>query len=300
MKIVDFYIIIIANMRIRFFDYDDTIEINSVYQRLMPYLDGYEMFDTPPAFAAYEDGKPVALATLLILPKNAAIPGSDNDSSLEAELTLFVLPKYRRMGLAKELSCYIKEYTDEYFPGVPVVYTLPSALLDSSFARYPAINEMIMQIMPDKKEHLTPRKNIKDLLTGKGFVISENKHEDVLCISLLESLSVPETSDKELFDQTKKISERQLDKTGNRPLPDIAHVFINRDGCIACLYGLLVNPGYRRLGIGQMLTEYGISYFLDDNIPVILNVRDTNISAVNLYKRIGFTAADSCKYFKLT
>ena len=300
MKNVDFYIIIVAEMKILFFDHEDTDGLNNVYQKLMPYFGGYELFDTPPAFVAYEDGVPVALATLLILPKNITIPGSDENFSLEAELTLFVLPQYRRRGITKELARYIKEYMDENYPKVPVVYTLPSALLDSSFARYPAFNEMIMQIMPDKKEHLTPRKDIKDLLTGKGFVISENKHEDVLCISLLESLSVPETSDKELFDRTKKISERQIDKTGNRPLPDIAHVFINRDGCIACLYGLFVNPGYRRLGIGQMLTEYGISYFLDDNIPVILNVRDTNISAVNLYKRIGFTEADSCKYFKLT
>ena len=130
-------------MKIRFFDHDDTKEFNSVYQRLMPDFNGYELFDAPPAFAAYEDGVPAALATLLILPKNAAIPGSGDDSSLEAELTLFVHPKYRKRGLAKELARNIKEYMDENFPGVLVVYTLPKALFDSSYGTNPRLYKTI-------------------------------------------------------------------------------------------------------------------------------------------------------------
>lgn len=288
-------------MKIRFFDHDDTREFNSVYKCFMPDLDGYELFDAPPAFAAYEDGKPVALATLLILPKNAAIPGSDDDSSLEAELTIFVHSKYRRRGLAKELARNIKKFMDENYPDVPVVFTLPDALLNSSFARYPAFCEMLLKITPDATDNITPRESIKERLCVEGLVISEEKQNKVLCICLSNTSSAKERQkggSSEFYQRSD--TENCLPHLSAPDDQDIAHVFICHDGDIACLYGLYVNRGYRGRGIGGMITEYSISYYLGDKIPVILNVRDTNTYAVNLYKKIGFTEADSCEYYKLS
>lgn len=292
MKNTDFYIIIVAGMKIRFFDHDDTKEFNSVYQRLMPDFNGYELFDAPPAFAAYEDGVPAALATLLILPKNAAIPGSGDDSSLEAELTLFVHPKYRKRGLAKELARNIKEYMDENFPGVLVVYTLPKALFDSSFARYPAFSEILMQITPGDSCKITPIERITERLSEEGLEIVTTRQEDDICLKLMTAKIPGHT-------EISSVSCQSPDTETSPGLPLIAEVHFIRDENIACLHGLYVLPEFRGRGLGQMLAEYGVSYFLNDDIPVILNVRDTNSPALNLYKKIGFTEADSCKYYKL-
>lgn len=249
-------------MDIRFFDINNIKGFNSVYKKLSPKDFGYDLFDEPPAFAAYAGDKPVGLATLLF------VPDETGDFLLEAELTLFVHPDYRHRGIAGTLTGEIKKYTAKHYPKLPVVFTLPENLSDSSFAKHRAYKELLMSAKPAILQRLPSRSEIFKLLSDMGLkIICEN----------FSTLSCRVFKDNE----------------------EIAHVFINRDGGTACLYSLFVVPCFREQGIGQAITEYALSFMQKDDIPVILNVRDTNVAALGLYKKIGFVKVEECVFFKL-
>ena len=261
-------------MDIRFFDFNDKEEFDPVYKEIRPDDFGYDLFDEPPAFAAFIDDKPVALATFIFIPGDT-----------EAELTLFVLPEYRRMGVATALVNNIKDFLrgqrdSSMLPlNSTIVFTLPKELSGSSFAKHKAYSELLLVAKPETRGQFSvslkrDRKPSPCLYLKTGGGAS-------LCLPIIHENENP-------FVCRVMHNDRE-----------IAHVSVNRDGNTACLYGLYVSPDFRRKGIGQALIEYAISFPISEGIPVILNVCDTNTPALNLYKKIGFTEAESCTFYKL-
>ena len=63
---------------------------------------------------------------------------------------------------------------------------------------------------------------------------------------------------------------------------------------------IIVNDNYRRLGIASKLMEYLINYVKNNNIlNITLEVNESNISALNLYKKYKFELVSRReKYYK--
>lgn len=60
---------------------------------------------------------------------------------------------------------------------------------------------------------------------------------------------------------------------------------------------IVVDYNYRRKGIGKKLLLYAISYF-DDLESVFLEVRESNVSAISLYEKNGFSVTSKrIKYY---
>jgi ribosomal-protein-alanine N-acetyltransferase len=55
------------------------------------------------------------------------------------------------------------------------------------------------------------------------------------------------------------------------------------------ILNIAVNPGFRKLGIGEMLMKHCISYSKDNGLKyAILEVRTSNTGAIKLYEKLGF------------
>lgn len=96
------------------------------------------------------------------------------------------------------------------------------------------------------------------------------------------------------------------------PIDKFTHIYVYLDEekivgfiQVTCLYetmdivNLVVDPDYRRRGIGSLLLDYVISEF--DLVKLItLEVRVDNEAAINLYKKFGFKIINvRKKYYKL-
>ncbi|WP_442604313.1 GNAT family N-acetyltransferase [Paenibacillus sp. KN14-4R] len=61
----------------------------------------------------------------------------------------------------------------------------------------------------------------------------------------------------------------------------------------AYIYGYYVRPDYQGKGIGKLLFDYVFDQLFRDNCTeVCLTVKPSNVSAVKLYERVGFTIAE--------
>lgn len=64
------------------------------------------------------------------------------------------------------------------------------------------------------------------------------------------------------------------------------------------IHDFMVHPGHRRLGVGEFLLR-GIAEYaqLNNMCRVSLEVREDNLKAMNLYKKIGFTTCNPNMFF---
>ena len=299
-------------MEIRFFDDNRANDIESICRKLTGETEGYELFDTAPAFAAFEENEPVGMASLCIISANDVIPGGGCEPA-EAELTVWVRPDCRRQGIATSLAREVKEYMSRNYPGLPVVFSLPEELTDSSFAKSEAYRELLLRMDANSSDYNILREEIKKSFSREGLEIIDEYRGRFLCLKKeaaplfgdTEPSSVSEAGDARtvLCPKKEKGTKAPFSFLRHKTVPaspaPIARVNIDRDGNLACLYGLFTDPSFRRKGLGEKLTKYAISFPLEEGLPVILNVRSTNTPALNLYKKIGFTEAERVIFYKL-
>ena len=76
---------------------------------------------------------------------------------------------------------------------------------------------------------------------------------------------------------------------------------INYTNSYATIYGVYVDEDKRNLGLGTALVFDAIEEFFSNfDIPLILNVTSTNVAAVKLYKKAGFTKTSQVDYYAIT
>jgi len=101
---------------------------------------------------------------------------------------------------------------------------------------------------------------------------------------------------------------REVNINNNNPFSKRIEYIIN-DNCVGYLdYSLiydrmeidnfLVNPLYRNMGIGNKLMTYLVSIAKNNNVDnITLEVRVSNMVAINLYKKYGFKDVAIRKYY---
>lgn len=62
---------------------------------------------------------------------------------------------------------------------------------------------------------------------------------------------------------------------------------------------VLTHEEYRRQGVSESIFKYIINYYKDKKDKIMLEVRKSNIPAINLYKKLGFiTIHERKNYYK--
>ena len=74
------------------------------------------------------------------------------------------------------------------------------------------------------------------------------------------------------------------------------HLSVNETS--VCIYDVSIEKSRQNKGLGTiMLLSFIKEYFQTSDLPLILNVRSTNIPATSLYKKCGFTEVSHIDYY---
>ena len=104
---------------------------------------------------------------------------------------------------------------------------------------------------------------------NNGLVIEHNK--EIIGVLLQGKITPCESSDK--FEL----------------LNDFSQTFINNNDHLKEIYGitmLYIHPNYRKKGLGKILINKHFN--MNQNKILCLNTRNSNINAINLYKKMGY------------
>lgn len=181
------------------------------------------------------------------------------------EITALVAPDMRCKGIFSRMLAMLKNVTGSSFmPVAAISQDIYPALEKSSLAPEYAYSEYLMQInMPDNLDLYDCNSNISSLYE---FYFSEDDSEYLM-----------------------------YEARASEP---VAVCSLDYQPSFTNIAGVCVEESFRRRGLGTIFMHSLIyDYFTDDTRPLILNVTSTNIPAVSLYKKCGFTISDRVNYY---
>lgn len=113
-------------------------------------------------------------------------------------------------------------------------------------------------------------------------------YKDVMQIWESTNLSDPKRGDNpKIIQETIRIGGKLfLLKTIQDEL--IGTAWITYDGRRLHLHHFGIKPSFQNKGFGKILATYCLNFAKKRNMQIKLEVHDKNISAINLYKKIGF------------
>ena len=122
----------------------------------------------------------------------------------------------------------------------------------------------------------------------KNTTIAAAGISDVACLLEIESSCFRNPWRIEHF--TSAISSSSMDiYICRRNGAPAGYVVLSRLNKIMVIANLAVSPGHRRKGLGAMLLEFGLQYGRKNHCAYsILDVRQSNKAAINLYQKAGF------------
>lgn len=189
--------------------------------------------------------------------------------SHNVEICGFVLPKYRRKGIASSLLDNLLEYYEEYNIHVAIRYDnfIGKAFLNSYDFKYVSTE-------------------CKMLLTQSDFNISHTK---------IMSKSTP----------YEKIKLQLIQENENNSKIYHAYILDNTiGGCMISLFGnsaiihnVEITESFRRKGYGYLLLAEVITELFNTHDTIILHVTKENIPAYKLYTKLGFHITEELEYY---
>ena len=123
------------------------------------------------------------------------------------------------------------------------------------------------------------------------------KYEDVKKIVELENDVLGTTLGEKMLDMAVKSSLAYyfVYEERNNILGYISTMF---DGEIIEILNFCVNKSYQHQGIGTKLLSHALEYLKDKGAKTsILEVRESNINAINLYKKLGYSQINIRKQY---
>lgn len=186
------------------------------------------------------------------------------ENSEPYELTALVLPEYRRRGIFSGLLAEAKKYISD-----DVVCAVPKELLSSGFVERHAYDEYLM------------KHSVEKLLCDEAFDISSDD-------TVFSDMEYCFSDDLRVF---------MLYKNEDAKEP-CALLNLDYQDSFTVIYGVFVDSDIRNKGIGTILmNDFMFEYYKENSLPLVLNVRSTNASAVALYKKCGFSIESHISYY---
>lgn len=231
-------------------------------ESLMAQCGSYEPFTDcgTPYFLAFAETDCTHLIGFLSFVINA------NGCHAEAEITALVAPDFRRQGVFRALLCAARKVIEPLIgKNGHLLGVFPKALLQSSLSMGIAYSEYLF------------------LLTAPNA--AANAAAPSVCFSYETYFS----DNREDFLLYKGSDDEPCAVCSL----DYGNTYTN-------IYGVYVDEGCRGQGIGTLLMKHLIQeYFLENTLPLLLNVRSTNTAAVKLYQNCGFQMESSVDFYYL-
>ena len=135
---------------------------------------------------------------------------------------------------------------------------------------------------------LSQAERVKNSENGASIIIRPMTEADIEEISIIESrsFSMPWKAADFLEMINADFAYYYVAEINGKPVGAVGMRNIVGDGQIT---NILVDLPYRRLGIGQKLLEYMFKDLDGEVEKYSLEVRESNIAAINLYEKLGFT-----------
>lgn len=127
-----------------------------------------------------------------------------------------------------------------------------------------------------------------DALAEDQAAIQEMTHDDLYGVMEIENLSFISPWTRRLFEETLQspISTSLIMKKGNEV---VGYIILYAVVDEAHILNVAVHPAYRRKGYGGSLLDYTIRRFREQRVTkFFLEVRESNLAAIELYHRHGF------------
>lgn len=185
----------------------------------------------------------------------------------ETEVTALVHPDWRNKGIFTALLTKAREDILSLFnqPN-SIIAALPEYLTTSDICRGYAYSELLLECGAPVSAVISPD-NMDDYYDYETFFTDDGADFLLYC-----------------KDEDEPCAVCSLDYCG---------AYTN-------IYGVYVDEERRNKKIGSLLMQSLLEkYFKKYNVPLILNVRNTNTAAVKLYKKFGFTEKSKINYYYL-
>ncbi len=234
--------------------------------RLRADCGGYEPFIDedgfyPLQYAAFEGAQMAGFLSVLEMPG-------------ESELTALVAPQFRRQGIFTQmLSAACRALSNE--AAASLVCAVPPCFFQdgrtpSFSSAEPAFCELMMRARREDAPVCIPDGG--SLKYHYGFSESGDAYF--------------------MHDESKDAADSCVPPQG------VCRLSFERS--FTAVYGVEVSEGLRGRGIGtQFFRHFMADYFAAHSAPLVLNVRDTNIPALALYKKCGFAEASRISYYHI-
>lgn len=184
------------------------------------------------------------------------------------EISALVSPEYRQKGLFLNLLHKLKEYIKPMHTACRFICNMPKILLKSNISFGYAFSEHLMIL----------KHRLNDLNVISGVSADVSNH--------YECLFSDDSAHYFLYKNFKEDEE------------PTALLNIDYQPSFTNIYGVYVDKDMRNAGLGTFLmTSFIMDYFNEHLNPLVLNVRNSNTAAFQLYKKCGFITQSHIDYY---
>lgn len=232
--------------------------------------DGYDPFIEedgvlPVQYAAFCNQQMVGFLSILV-------------TEHEAEVTALVAPEFRRRGIFTKMLLKARS-NPTFYMNTPLICAVPDTFFSASdtpgFVSAPAFTELLLKC----------DKNIASLVSSKIFSINSSK------MSAAYTCCFSQDNTEYLM-----YTASAYDSAENEEPVAVCSLDYQPSFCM--IYGVFVDLPLRGQGVGtQFMLHLIADYFSLQDLPLLLNVRSTNIPALALYKKCGFAETSHIHYY---
>lgn len=119
-----------------------------------------------------------------------------------------------------------------------------------------------------------------------NIIIKPAVSDDMHSLSEIAALSFTDPWSERLFKEAFESVYTKIFTANDNSGEIIGYVVLSETGDDISVDDIAVLPDFRRMGIGRSLLKYSFNEYIERNF--ILEVRESNLSAIDLYKSMGF------------